>query len=71
MSRVIYTGGPAFPEKKTDNSGHPVYLSGMTLRDHFAGLAMQAKLMRGLKIADYIADEAYLVADSMLTARSK
>jgi hypothetical protein len=35
MSNTKNTGGPAFP--RPENYGAP----GMTLRDHFAGLAMQ------------------------------
>jgi len=56
------------------------YARDMTLRDHFAGLAMQALFMdadfceqfgssQALRIA--IANGAYLVADAMLDEREK
>jgi hypothetical protein len=46
---------------------------GMTLRDHFAGLALQAMLARGADITtrgrQYVCQEAYVLADLMLKAR--
>jgi hypothetical protein len=45
----------------------------MTLRDHFAGLALQAMLARGADITtrgrQYVCQEAYVLADLMLKAR--
>jgi hypothetical protein len=62
----INDGGPAFPT-------HEDMQEGMTLRDHFAGLAMQALLARTTyHIEDAprdIAEEAYDYADAMLKAR--
>lgn len=81
-------GGPAFPCKgitgykksstviySNGHPGEPVYgdFPGMSLRDHFAGLAMQA-LVTG---APYdqplghtgVAQVAYSLADAMLDAR--
>lgn len=80
------TGGPAFPQfGYEDASGHNVDSSdmggtGLTLRDHFAGLAMQGWLasygedmahpaQRGN--ADDTARNAYALADAMLKARSE
>lgn len=69
------TGGPAFPMPASEWNGAD---SGMTLRDHFAGLAMQGWLasygedmahpaQRGN--ADDAARNAYALADAMLKAR--
>ena len=43
----------------------------MTLRDHFAGLAMQSELSNGFHESDfpYCARRAYKLADAMLKAR--
>ncbi len=52
----------------------PIKASDMTLRDHFAGLAMQRLLdTRFINIvgALAIAEESYEVADAMIHARSK
>ena len=66
------TGGPAFP---TSNGGSPD--DGMTLRDYFAGKAMQA-LITGPDVMDdhyeeetneYVAKRSYFIADAMLKAR--
>ena len=60
---------PAFPSTET-NEGH--FNPGMTLRDHFAGLAMQAYLS-GHDRAEFSYDEwakaSYEMADGMLKAR--
>ena len=57
-------GGGAFP--RTHNSE-----SGMTLRDHFAGLAMQAVLSDEgfIGTPEQAATYAYSVADAMLRER--
>lgn len=74
---------PAFPTVKRQK-GRLVRVEGMTLRDHFAGLAMQGfctradepwdlllSLNKGEKfIAHSMADFAYMVADAMLEARA-
>lgn len=45
---------------------------GMTLRDHFAGLAMQAiRAERRVTSAGTIASEAYAIADAMLAERDQ
>jgi hypothetical protein len=60
-----YDGGPAFPD-----DSHPA----MSLRDWFAGLAMQAFISsypRGYAgHAGRIAEDAYDYADAMLEARA-
>lgn len=48
--------------------------SDMTLRDHFAGLAMQACINKGYQAAvdqEFIAEMAYAAADAMMKERSK
>jgi len=74
-------GGPAFPmpsgqEPRVDQVTH--YNEGMSLRDWFAGLAMQGMLSnsevgaRGVSISGNptsINVAAYMVADGMLDAR--
>ena len=73
------TGGQAFPA-----SGHPgmqhIQQEGMSLRDYFAAKAMQAIVRRydghsfggGSESPQYkeLSDDAYYIADAMLTARS-
>lgn len=63
------TGGPAFPTPATEWHGND---EGMTLRDHFAGLAMQSmplSLDRNEQLM--IARAAYSQADFMLRARGE
>jgi hypothetical protein len=64
------TGGPAFPTTVYTNDD----FKGMTLRDYFAGKAMQAQVGNPLKLGDdeshrLIAERAYRMADAMLKAR--
>lgn len=64
------TGGPAFPFA----TAHDVMCSGMTLRDYFAAMAMQAFLRnRKPHLTDAFFDEwahdAYEMADAMLQVR--
>ena len=72
----IKDGGPAYPFRKTVRlNGEPIDTedySGMSMRDHFAGLAMQGMLACGLwshLAPDQMASVAYQRADSMLRAR--
>ena len=44
--------------------------SEMTLRDHFAGLAMQGMIAEKMD-SDEMAETAYEIADAMLEARQK
>lgn len=65
------TGGPAFP---TDNYANPNSI-GMTLRDYFAGKAMQALIIANGPSPTggwptYAERTAYKVADAMLKERS-
>lgn len=69
-------GGPAFPPTRVyvDPSGR--VLDGMTLRDYFAGLAMQSVvsvLHQGIRPADIglMAHDCYGIADAMLEERAK
>jgi len=73
----IKDGGPAFPTRSYDLERDVwVREEGMTLRDHFAGLAMQGLIasprgpVDGGTITDsWVAENAYIVADAMLKAR--
>jgi hypothetical protein len=66
-----HTGGPAFPS--VNHPDIPVN-NGMTLRDWFAGLAMQGLLADGEhKEVGWkrVVDAAYAYADAMLDAREE
>lgn len=74
------TGGPAFPQTGAtiDGDGTPIpQVSGMTLRDHFAGQALQgilasprAPASSGAMVTnDELAVLAYRCADAMLRQR--
>ena len=68
----IDDGGPAYPQY--ENFMHdPNVKGGMSLRDHFAGLAMQGMLggraPGASAAAEMTAACAYIVADAMLSAR--
>jgi len=67
---------PAFPTQSWEYDGQGNVLqyqeAGMTLRDHFAGLAMQACLARGDDTnRPGIAEWSYSMADAMLKERIK
>ncbi len=89
-------GGPAFPgpfEHMSDvvqfapdgqlvPPGDRVYMTGMSLRDWFAGMAMQGQMsMKGVHVdgeplsipkhATLLASTSYAMADAMLAARAK
>jgi hypothetical protein len=69
---LIKDGGYAFPQvDPIKNDIHNKYGTdrGMTLRDHFAGLAMQGLLARKPMSGAEQAHEAYKIADAMLKAR--
>jgi hypothetical protein len=65
-------GGPAFPRGATNGYGSTQ--EGMSLRDHFAGQALialgahKAVTARGIP---WLVEHAYMVADAMLTERTK
>lgn len=62
--------GPAFPEIRTEDEGWPQSYGGMSLRDWFAGMALQA-----LKVDPYspeaMALAVYVLADAILAARKE
>ena len=78
---AVKDGGPAFPQKEPLTSD----CQGMSLRDHFAGLAMQARISdyescmslmehvkkHGISFAAEVATQAYDMADAMLAQREK
>lgn len=71
MSKVN-DGGPAFPVTEIERDRHQeVYMhtamTGMTLRDYFAGQALAA-IAHANGLED-LAMRAYALADAMLTAR--
>lgn len=68
------TGGPAFPGPYANENGGIEVLwkqQGMTLRDWFAGKAMQAILNDAEIFWEGAAPLAYQYADAMLKERSK
>jgi len=63
------TGGPAFPTPATEWHGN---YEGMTLRDHFAVLAMQSLVSEhGGHNPWRNAERSYVWADAMLRARGE
>lgn len=54
-------GGPAFPAAGLSD--------GMSLRDWFAGMAMQGMLGEGGWERDHLVGEAFIIADEMLKTR--
>ena len=75
-------GGAAFPVLQQESEEYPGLLTvhyGMTLRDWFAGMAVQG-LLASIKVSAYtdspkearsIADAAWLYADALLNTREK
>lgn len=64
-------GGPAFPWSAFmtgENTYQPITQGGMSLRDWFAGQALQRLI--GSADADNVALEAYRYADAMLVVRA-
>ena len=64
-AKQIDDGGPAFPNVWEDNPS-----PGMSLRDWWAGLAMQAAIPM-IEEPEDIPQYAYAVADAMLTLRRR
>jgi len=54
---------------KTWVAVHGGYAKDMTLRDHYAGLAMQGRLANGATSADITSQKAYEFADAMLAVK--
>lgn len=80
MSEIDKTGGPAYPVADVyfPNGQIQFGSTGMTLRDHFAGLAMPMAWDEEHKYPTHngpsykgVAERAYLMADAMLDARTK
>lgn len=71
MSESIDDGGPAFPlpahSGANGEQSHPIY--GMSLRDWFAGQALEKASKGNSKTAQDIAKRAYYIADAMLAER--
>jgi len=77
-------GGPAFPatgmyawNEATQQADHLQPSQGMSLRDHFAGQAMQGVLANpgskggGDDLVRLLAESSYLIADAMLAESAK
>ncbi len=79
MSKPINDGGPAWPTTpvshgySTESPGNGTGCStGMTLRDYYAGQALNAFLLGGHgKTYGTIAEEAFNIADVMIEQRGK
>ena len=68
----IDNGGSAYPYKDEDKYG-PLYHKGMTLRDWFAGMAMQGLLSDGdirWDNLNQVGVDAYAIADTMIYQRT-
>lgn len=57
----------AFPHSITLTSGGEFHANGMTLREHYAGLAMQGLAASGLR-QELIVEEAINTADALIAA---
>ena len=71
MGETTQTGGWAFPTQFQDKDGTFICEPGMTLRDWFAGMTLQALV--SIEITEdearEVAELAYLTADAMLKER--
>ena len=69
----INDGGPAFPVRFMPVGEVDLGLQGMSLRDWFAGMALQGLCCQNIlpRTAGDAASVAYEVADAMLSERSK
>ena len=79
MSEPIDDGGPAFPVENDFNKEYNYVCKGMTLRDWFAGQAMQAMLSNPANYGSIhewrddatVSEQAYEIADDMIKARKE
>ncbi len=79
----VNQGGPAFPSQPLDANGYPDPPSkGMSLRDWFAGMAMQGlvasltpdqrtEVIGGIVGGKYLSRAAFMYADAMIAERIK
>ena len=66
------SGGSAFPYQHDLAAGLRGSDKGMSLRDWFAGMALQGRLtLRDGRTRDEIVEDAYMDADAMLAERAK
>lgn len=72
MSTIIDGGGPAFPTLLIEPKYGSGY-KGMTLRDYFAGQAMNGIMAESSpsNASDWVGRISYAIADSMITARNQ
>ena len=71
MSDPIDDGGPAFPVENDFNKEYNYVCKGMTLRDWFAGQALEKASKGNSKTAQDIAKRAFYIADAMIKARKE
>lgn len=65
-------GGPAYPVTQWNNDTESFQvMGGMSLRDRFAGLAMQSLIAEGRTAFDCAAGVAYQIASEMLKERAR
>ena len=66
----VKDGGPAFPLPKGNENIDPT-VAGMSLRDWFAGMALQGLIVRpiGVQVGCPLSMRAYELADAMLKER--
>lgn len=71
MSELIDDGGPAFACGVASPDGEKHLQEGMSLRDWFAGQALEKASKGNSKTAQDIAKRAYYIADAMIAARKE
>jgi hypothetical protein len=74
MSNTNTGGGPAFPLHPSIRPALDTDVCGMTLRDWFAGKALQGATIRGWSPGvsmDAVAKQCYELADAMLKEREQ
>ena len=69
MSEPIDDGGPAFPRRDSDFT--TIQTTGLSLRDWFAGQALEKASKGNSKTAQDIAKRAFYIADAMIKARKE
>jgi len=69
MSTPVNDGGQAFPCPTGSDGG--IMFSGMSLRDWFAGMALQGIKWNGYERLSDSAQVAYALADAMIAERNE